>query len=500
MKRITYTICLISIFTYHSALARTQAQVPVTISAPSPSLTNLTSLNVGSSYTYTYTLTNFVPISFPLSISGISTPITRTTVANDCGNNLAAKSSCNIGVTITPTTSNAGTYINQTLAIGYQGRTPLLTNIKASVPLFVAAGMYQKAETTLNPAFITSADGTAWSQQVLATNFTLSSATGLSCNGDTCVAAGAATDDDGIQKPEIYVSTNFGNSWSLQTLNLPTQTTAGLLLGVACVDNICNAVGSYTNTDANDRIGIATSLNSGSTWSQQTLSLLPSFVSETLAGISCSGSTCVAVGYGIDNTSTAYEISAVSTNSGSSWTQQSLSLPAGYTNATLNGVACESSRCIAAGTFSTTGINNQFGIAISTNSGSTWSSTDINPPTGFTHGDLLGIHCSNGTCIAVGDTYTTDSYATNPAIAISTDNGATWSSQALTLPAGYQSAELHSVYCTTQTCVAVGSYKNPDDESFMGIATSSDHGASWSQQILTPPAAEYDNGTLYGVS
>lgn len=106
------------------------AEEPVTLSGPVPAIPS--TMNVGTSTTFIYTVTNHVPNqAFPLTVSGISIPVTRTSVAGDCGNVLQpGPSSCKIGITIAPT--QAGT-INQTLIVDYQGRTPLMSSISLSV-------------------------------------------------------------------------------------------------------------------------------------------------------------------------------------------------------------------------------------------------------------------------------------------------------------------------------------------------------------------------------
>lgn len=113
----------------------TLAMPPVTLSGPNPTLAVSYASNTSSSVTYT--ITNYVPQSFPITVSGLSNPIQRTSVANDCGSSLpAGPSTCDIGITISPTSAEAGATINQTLAINYQGRTTLTSPISFSVSAF----------------------------------------------------------------------------------------------------------------------------------------------------------------------------------------------------------------------------------------------------------------------------------------------------------------------------------------------------------------------------
>jgi hypothetical protein len=108
------------------------AIAPVVLSGPSPAISSHYTVN--TSNTVIYTVKNNVPKSFPLSVSGISNGIKRTTVTGDCGNTLpAGPSTCNIGLNINPANGQIGSTINQTLQIDYQGRTPLKSSISFSV-------------------------------------------------------------------------------------------------------------------------------------------------------------------------------------------------------------------------------------------------------------------------------------------------------------------------------------------------------------------------------
>jgi hypothetical protein len=109
------------------------ASQPVTISDPSPSIDS--SYKVGETKTVIYTVTNNVPgQSEPITVTGISVPVSRVAVAHDCGNALPiGPSTCNIGILIAPIISEVGQSINQSLIVNYQGRTPLIKSIAFTV-------------------------------------------------------------------------------------------------------------------------------------------------------------------------------------------------------------------------------------------------------------------------------------------------------------------------------------------------------------------------------
>jgi hypothetical protein len=129
MKKIYYRACLLTLFAIQSAYA----EIPVTMSGPSPAIGG--NATAGSSNTYTYTIVNNVPKSFPITVSGISGPISRVmNSGNDCASSLPpGPSTCTIQVSIAPTTSNGGQTFNQVLSVDYQGRYPLVGNINFTV-------------------------------------------------------------------------------------------------------------------------------------------------------------------------------------------------------------------------------------------------------------------------------------------------------------------------------------------------------------------------------
>lgn len=144
MKRI---IALASVF-FSTAI---YAIPPVILSKPSPAIA--LTYNDNTSNIITYTITNNVPKILPLTVSGISDGIQRTTVPGDCGNALpAGPSTCNIGINISPSSAQAGSTVSQTLKIDYQGRTPLTSPISFLVQ--TVAYVTPLSPDALNPSQI----------------------------------------------------------------------------------------------------------------------------------------------------------------------------------------------------------------------------------------------------------------------------------------------------------------------------------------------------------
>jgi hypothetical protein len=133
MKKIIYALGLL-------ATQSAFAAAPVSISGPEPAIAS--SYEADTAHIFTYTVTNnVVGKSFPITVSGISSPVSRTNgiaflpIDDDCKDALPeGPSTCVIRILIKPTTSNSGQSFNQVLSINYQGRTPLIENIAFSVP------------------------------------------------------------------------------------------------------------------------------------------------------------------------------------------------------------------------------------------------------------------------------------------------------------------------------------------------------------------------------
>jgi hypothetical protein len=127
-----------SVFAFASILLAPMvwASEPVTLSSPNPPIA--ASYSSGSAQTVIYTVTNYVNKALPVTVSGLSNGVSRTTVSNDCGNMMpAGPSTCQIGVLINPSSGQAGTTINQTMVIDYQGRTTLSSSIIFQVTGYV---------------------------------------------------------------------------------------------------------------------------------------------------------------------------------------------------------------------------------------------------------------------------------------------------------------------------------------------------------------------------
>lgn len=188
----------------------------------------------------------------------------------------------------------------------------------------------------------------------------------------------------------------------------------------------------------------AVTTNSGSTWTNESSSgSLPGYFihsSWCTAGLSW----CIAVG----GRGTSPD-GAVGVWNGSSWTDASTALHSAVTSFNgLSAVSCASQgTCVATGDF-----DDGVAVAYTDNSGASWTDETSNLPSSMDY--TGGVSCVGLTCMVVGQGQSGASSA--PAAAISTDGGQDWTSASSGLPSTAD-ARFHAVDCVTASfCMAVG--------------------------------------------
>jgi hypothetical protein len=474
MKWISYAISAIGVFTLQSALAA----VPVTISGPVPAISS--NINVGDSNTITYTITNNVPgRSFPISIAGISTPVNRTLVANDCGSNLpAGPATCNIGIIIAPTSNNTGQTVNQILSVDYHGRTPLTANIQFSIlaapvtTLLIAAG--QNTNSTAPLLAESTASGANWMVQPITgiTSSGLFETSACTGSGTTAICTAAGEDLTGTIPPILAQSTNGGTSWT--NVSIPGITNNGEFFGSSCTGSgttaICIAAGEDHNGTQPPLL--VQSINGGANWAATTITGAPTDGSFSSASCTGTGATAICTAAGRNNT-TGTPLLAQSTNGGANWSLPTITgLPSGFFFSTT----CAANICLAVGQNNTT---NAALLAQSIDGGAHWAIKSI---TGLpTFSVLQGVSCtsSGNLCIAVGQ-----NSSTGAALLVqSSDGGANWATQAIS---GLPSPSIFfGASCTgsgsTAMCVAVGENLATTPPL---LAQTTNGGLSWSVQAI----------------
>ncbi|MFI4919073.1 MAG: hypothetical protein ACHP65_05920, partial [Legionellales bacterium] len=230
----------------------------------------------------------------------------------------------------------------------------------------------------------------------------------VSCSGQTCVAAGSYSNGSSVQYPLIASSKDGGNTWSY-TLDSVTATSVpanfnngGNFNNVSCSGLACIAAGAYSNNAGVQYPLIASSKDGGNTWTytldNATATSVPADFNNSgnFNSASCGGQVCVAAGSYSNNTGVQveYPLIASSQDGGNTWSYTldsttATSVPADFnpnsSSGQFNSASCTGLACIAAGSYSN-GSSVQYPlIASSKDGGNTWTYTlnSANVPVDF---------------------------------------------------------------------------------------------------------------------
>jgi hypothetical protein len=267
-----------------------------------------------------------------------------------------------------------------------------------------------------NSAMVTTDGGTSWTFQpisVLAPStqpgVTISYALdGVACASDTaCTAVGIETISGqiGVTDAIFIYSTDGGNTWT----NSPSGGAESA--SVTCTTALCIAVGE----------GPSRSTDAGQDWQAV------SFGNQGLSDVACTtdASACLTIGTNPAGISTPTDQGqlGISTDGGQTWTDGATNLPA--STATIQAVACGGTTvCMIVGPPISAG--GPLVVATSQNSGSTW--TAPTGPSGFVEPNnqfpYPGLACTGpADCVVAG------AGATGPLVEVTSNGGATWTSQ-----------------------------------------------------------------------
>jgi hypothetical protein len=276
-----------------------------------------------------------------------------------------------------------------------------------------------------------------------------------------CVAAGtyaeyyanvAATAGSGL------LLTWSGTSWTAIKAPVPvggqTGSAAFPWTGAACSSVSCLVVGSYSDSSLTPQGLLLT--RSGTSW---TAAEAPVPAGTDLSGgqaglreAACPGaSACTAVGYYQVYSTSAHNYGLIVTGDGSAWKVADAVSDQGF-----GSVACPSrTSCAIGGT----------GLLL-TGSGTTWRST---APSSAGGGLLTSVSCPSVSSCAVAAQSPSDSWDGGLVL---TRAGSTWTSTLVPLPHGFSgSADLNSISCfSATTCVAIG--EGDLSGSFQGVLMS----------------------------
>ena len=269
----------------------------------------------------------------------------------------------------------------------------------------------------------------------------------ISCPSATfCMAVGAgsaakATDQLAAERWD-------GARWRRLPVAQPPGVTLPGLQAVACPSSTeCVAVGSGTKgrpTPTSHLILVAETWTAATGWTTSQ-PVQPGGSFGEFNGISCpTTSRCYAAGDIVDSTGQALPL--VERWTAGTWARETLRMPAGASNPSLDAIACPSvGQCAATGGYATSA-STSAGL-IEQLSGATWTASTA---PGSTDGELYGVSCpTTAACEAVGST-PSGSLAEHWA-------GGRWLPAVPAVPENTFNAGLNGVSCASAThCVAIG--------------------------------------------
>jgi hypothetical protein len=351
----------------------------------------------------------------------------------------------------------------------------------AALALVTAACTSNSSAPTTTPSTI--AAGSPWvgAFTPVALPAPVNSLSALDCATATaCWAVGSTVGNaDAPNGAAVIASVDGGAKWATQVV----PPTVGYLSGLSCSDrHHCTAVGQ---TSAGQAAIIATA-TAGSTWALQAA---PAGILD-ITTVSCrAGDACVAVGSTIGGL-----VSLASASPTSAWVQQG-ALPAisGATDMSCS----DATDCWVTG-FSSVDVDHASGVVVlTTDGGATW--TTVVTPTGI--GYLSGVSCLTGSPEAAGalptpTTTTVPTTTTAPAPGATTSPAPTTTTTppttTTTAPATTPPPTTPIVGVAGVRCTVVGTTSTTLSGSRTGqgvVLTSSNGGAVWTKQTITPSAA-----------
>ncbi len=316
----------------------------------------------------------------------------------------------------------------------------------------VGVGEAYTGSTTTLMAYNSYDGGNTWIPHSLGLFGGSSGLESVSCDTNQhCVAVGAATPvQNGGMQPIVYTSFNGGNSWAPnypEPIDIWPKSSA--LRAISCSGNgslNCIAVGNFYPNGTTTSFITYISNDGGIHWSHEMIGTHEG-AGSLLSSISCRDNSqyCVAVGH-LSWNNTTQPIIYETQNAGKNWSRMTLPFETS-TTASLNGIACSPSRCVAVGS------ENARPVIIVKKTKDSWEKIypefhsvgdnrikglDV-APIGFSpnNGQLRSVVCDDtgASCTAVGytryivtlnQTPRKRIYVTLPTIYFSSDSGSTW--------------------------------------------------------------------------
>ena len=321
---------------------------------------------------------------------------------------------------------------------------------------------------------------------------------GVTCpSSRSCLAVGQYQDHEFNNRSLVGRWT--GSTWSIAPAPFPAGSASDAdtnLSDIACAStNLCFAVG-YTY-DAGVYSTLIERWN-GTAWSVVLAANPPGLAAGSLSGVTCrDGTTCFAVGFAYDGTGSS---PLVVRWKGTSWSRVTSPNPAGGPGF-FEDVSCSGTTCFAVGEF-IRDTTHRAQTLVERWNGIVWSVVASPNPPGVNDSSLRSVSCPTRTrCVAVGTTQL-DTDPTTQKTLIERWNGTSWSIIASPNVAGAEFIQLTGVSCSVPSdCTAVGSSVAHTNN---GTLTSSSlierwNGTAWSI-IAGPNSGGTASSGLAGIS
>jgi hypothetical protein len=280
-----------------------------------------------------------------------------------------------------------------------------------------------------------------------------------------------------------------GSPWRLQRTPNPVVPNGMLVAGSCAGPGVCVAVGGYEN-----RVGTEVALaqaRTGTGWRIHATPAPAGAIFSELFGVSCTAAdACTAAGYYVDAAQHVHPLAE--RWNGTSWSIQPAPGPAGQPQAGFFAVSCSGADdCTAVGAQTgSTGITTA--LAERWN-GARWSIQPVSGPAGSLASELLAVSCPvAGACTAAGS----EVGRSQTSVPLAERwNGVKWSVQAVPGPAGAVGSGFSGVSCgSPAACIAVGSYGNASGNT--ELLAEAWTGRAWRIQVTPAPAGAADGEFL----
>ena len=292
-------------------------------------------------------------------------------------------------------TNSSGTWAMTTLPTTLSGTDAQLNALSCRSTGCTAVGSFDNGSRI--EAFAASNTTGSWVETVIPTS--LAGTPDALLNGVSCVTAGCTAvgySDDGTSL-QSFSATNTSGNWVESAITRAANGSDGdQLSSVSCTDSECMAVGTLTATDPSTHDVTTQSFwtSSSNGWTEVPLTTVSPEVNAELSSVSCTTSSCTAVGSA--NEGNAIDTQAlVATNSSGAWTEQVVTNQvSNAVNTTLSNVTCGEQSCEAVGSYFES--TNQLPFSLSTASGS-WAAAAVPAGSAGSDASLNGVSCETST-------------------------------------------------------------------------------------------------------